>query len=180
MNPYPIRTVGIPCRAQQDGKQQTPSEKMKMLRDGARVHSFSKKASAKRSTIKCVRHPGRTKRATNQSHNSRARAVVISVTSPIPLPLSLPAVEGKGFRSLCQVMNQRPNPTGPKRLLCVELFVATARMPGRKNAAFARDFQNRSCWQFPQRKSGHSPSSAVQIPRAAVRLPSRVSGPFPL
>src|SRR5437868_3764516 len=49
------------------------SEKMKMPRDGARVPSFSKKASPKRSTIKCVRHPGQTRRATNQSHNSRAR-----------------------------------------------------------------------------------------------------------
>src|SRR5438552_14404033 len=46
---------------------------MKMPRDGARVPSFSKKASPKRSTIKCVRHPGLTRRATNQSHNSRAR-----------------------------------------------------------------------------------------------------------
>ena len=62
-----------PCRARPDGKQQTPSEKTKMLRDGARAPSFSKKASAKRSTIKCVRHPGQTRRATNGSHNSRAR-----------------------------------------------------------------------------------------------------------
>jgi hypothetical protein len=44
-----------------------------MPRDGARVHRCSKKASRKRSTIKCVRHPGRTSRATNQSYNSRAR-----------------------------------------------------------------------------------------------------------
>ena len=72
VNPYPIRKVGIPCRAQPDGKQQTPSEKMKMPRDGARVRRCSKKASPKRSTIKCVRHPGQTRRATNQSHNSRA------------------------------------------------------------------------------------------------------------
>src|SRR5207247_7582690 len=55
------------------GKQQTPSAKMKMPRDGARVPSFSKKASPKRSTIKCVRHPGQKSRATNQSHNSRVR-----------------------------------------------------------------------------------------------------------
>jgi len=73
VNPYPIRTVGIPCRAQPGGKQQTPSEKTKMLRDGARVRRCSKKASTKRSTIKCVKHPGRTRRATNQSHNSRAQ-----------------------------------------------------------------------------------------------------------
>jgi hypothetical protein len=68
VNPYPNRRVGIPCRAQLDGKQQTPSEKMKMPRDGARVPSFSKKASAKRSTIKCARQPGQTRRATNKSH----------------------------------------------------------------------------------------------------------------
>src|SRR6266550_3130948 len=37
------------------------------------ARSFSKKASPKRSTIKCVRHPGHTRRATNGSHNSRAR-----------------------------------------------------------------------------------------------------------
>src|SRR5438477_6926770 len=66
--------VGIPCRAQPDGKQQTPSEKTKMPRDGARVPRCSKKASPKRSTIKCVRHPGRTRTATNQSHNSRVLA----------------------------------------------------------------------------------------------------------
>ena len=48
-----------------------------MPRDGAKVRSFSKKASAKRSTIKCVTHPGQTKRATNQSNNSLARATVI-------------------------------------------------------------------------------------------------------
>src|SRR4030095_15108021 len=83
VNPYPNRRVGIPCRARPDGKQQTPSEKMKMPRDAARVRSFSKKASSKQSTIKCVRHPGRTRKATNQSHNSRARAAVISVTSPV-------------------------------------------------------------------------------------------------
>src|SRR5947207_12561584 len=46
---------------------------MKMPRDEARVRRCSKKASPKRSTIKCVRHPGRARRATNQSHNSRAR-----------------------------------------------------------------------------------------------------------
>ena len=44
-----------------------------MPKDGAKARSFSKKASPKRSTIKCVRHPGRTRRATNQSHNSRAQ-----------------------------------------------------------------------------------------------------------
>jgi hypothetical protein len=49
------------------------SEKMKMPRDEARARRCSRKASTKRSTIKCVRHPGRTRRATNQSHNSRAR-----------------------------------------------------------------------------------------------------------
>ena len=68
----PIRRVGIPSRAQPDGKQQTPSEKTKMPRDGARVRRCSKKASTKRSTIKCVRHPGQKRRATKQSHNSRA------------------------------------------------------------------------------------------------------------
>src|SRR6476659_6910407 len=47
---------------------------MKMPRDGARVHRCSRKASAKRSTIKCVRHLGRKRRATNQSHNSRVLA----------------------------------------------------------------------------------------------------------
>ncbi len=99
MNPYPIRTVGIPCRAQPDGKQQTPSEKTKMPRDEARVPRCSKKASPKRSTIKCVRHPGQKRRATNPSHNSRARRSLATckaaarclffplfVTSPIPLP----------------------------------------------------------------------------------------------
>src|SRR5260370_10211185 len=50
---------------------------MKMPRDGARAPSFSKKASAKQSTIKCVRHPGRTRRATNWNHNSRETATVI-------------------------------------------------------------------------------------------------------
>src|SRR5437667_6052608 len=73
MNPYPNRRVGIPCWAQPDGRQQTPSEKTKMPRDGARVRRCSRKASLKRSTIKCVRHPGQTRTATNQSHNSRAR-----------------------------------------------------------------------------------------------------------
>ena len=47
-----------------------------MPRDGARVRRCSKKASAKRSTIKCVRHPGRKSRATNQSHNSPKFAAV--------------------------------------------------------------------------------------------------------
>src|ERR1700677_4226493 len=58
---------------------------------------------------------------------------------------------------------------GSKRLLRVELFVATVRTPGRTNAASARDFRNRSSWQFPQRRSDQPPSSTVQIPRAAVR-----------
>ena len=31
----PIRKLGIPCRVRADGKQQTPSERMKMTRDGA-------------------------------------------------------------------------------------------------------------------------------------------------
>src|SRR6266403_766151 len=66
------RPASEPCQAQPDGKQQTPSEKMKMPRAGARVRRCSKKASPKRSTIKCVRNPGRTRRATNQSHKSRA------------------------------------------------------------------------------------------------------------
>src|SRR5438874_2273879 len=38
-----------------------------MPRDEARVRRCSKKASPKPSTIKCVRHPGRKRRATNQS-----------------------------------------------------------------------------------------------------------------
>src|SRR5205809_3803314 len=50
---------------------------MKMPRDGARVRRCSKKASPKPSTIKCVRHPGRKRRATKQSHNSHAPAAVI-------------------------------------------------------------------------------------------------------
>jgi hypothetical protein len=54
-------------------EQQTPSEKMKMPRDAARVRRCSKKASPKRSMIRCVRHPGQKRRATNQSHNWRAR-----------------------------------------------------------------------------------------------------------
>src|ERR1700719_4377507 len=45
---------------------------MKMPRDGARVRRCSRKASAKRNTIKCVRHPGLRRRATKKSHNSRA------------------------------------------------------------------------------------------------------------
>ena len=70
-----------------------------MPRDGARVRRCSKKASAKRSTIKCVRHPGQKRRATNQSHNSRAPCAChvqsrgalpfftrFYVASPIPLP----------------------------------------------------------------------------------------------
>jgi hypothetical protein len=68
---------------------------------------------------------------------------------------------------------------GSKRLLCVELSVEAVRMPGRTNAASARDFQNRSSWQFPRRRSDQLPSSAVQIRRAAVQLPSRVTVPFP-
>ena len=40
-----------------------------MPRDGARVRSFSKKADSEWSTIKCVRHRGRRRRATNQSHD---------------------------------------------------------------------------------------------------------------
>ena len=60
------------------GRQAADSlEKMKMPRDAARARRCSRKASPKRSTIKCVRHPGRTRRATNQNHNSRARAAVI-------------------------------------------------------------------------------------------------------
>ena len=55
-----------PVPGSPDGKQQTPSEKMKMPRAGARVRRCSKKASPKRSTIKCVRHPGRARRATNR------------------------------------------------------------------------------------------------------------------
>src|SRR4029077_3181715 len=91
-NPQPNRRVGIPCQVRAGGKQQTPSEKTKMPRDGARVRRCSKKASAKRSTIKCVRHPGQTRRATNSNNNSRARVAVRSprakfyVASPIPLP----------------------------------------------------------------------------------------------
>jgi hypothetical protein len=46
-------------------------------------------------------------------------------------------------------------------------------MPGGTNAASARDFQNRSSWQFPRRRSGQPPSSAVQIPRAAVQKEQR-------
>jgi len=41
------------------------SEKTKMPKDGARARRCTKKASMKRSTIKCVRHPGLTGRATN-------------------------------------------------------------------------------------------------------------------
>src|SRR6267142_3622886 len=72
VNPYPNRRVGIPCRAQPDGKQQTPSEKMKMPRDGARVPSFSKKASMKRSTIKCVGQPRQSGIATSGNRDSHA------------------------------------------------------------------------------------------------------------
>ncbi len=72
-NPYPNRTIGIPCRVRAGGKQQSHSEKMKMPRDGAKVRRCSKKASTKRSTIKCFEQPRRTRRAANQSHNSRAR-----------------------------------------------------------------------------------------------------------
>jgi hypothetical protein len=77
-----------PCRAQPDGKQQTPSEKMKMPRDGARVRRCLRKASPKRSTIKCVRHPGQTRTATNQSHNSRARATVIPAAA-VPATIAI-------------------------------------------------------------------------------------------
>src|SRR6267143_1555039 len=70
-NPYPNRTVGIRCRARPDGKQPSPSEKMKMPRDGARVPRCSKKASAKQSTIKCFGQPSPTKRRTNLNHNFR-------------------------------------------------------------------------------------------------------------
>ena len=56
--------------------------------------------------------------------------------------------------------------------------VAVVRMPGRTNAASARDFRNRSSWQSPRRRSDLPPSSSVQIPRAAVRLPLRVTAPF--
>jgi len=68
---------------------------------------------------------------------------------------------------------------GSKRLLCIELFVEVVRTPGRTNAASARDFQNRSSWQFPRRRSGQPPSSAAQIRRVAFQLPSRVTVPFP-
>ena len=71
-----------PCRARPDGKQQIPSEKTKMPRDGARVPRCLKKALPKRSTIKCVRHPVPTRRATNHSHNSRARAVRLPRAKP--------------------------------------------------------------------------------------------------
>ena len=77
-----------PIPAQPDGKQQTPSEKTKMPRDEARVHRCSKKASAKRSTIKCVRHPGQKSRATKKSHNSRARATVIPARRKYSSPFS--------------------------------------------------------------------------------------------
>src|SRR5439155_19329015 len=70
VNPYPTRRVGIPCRAQPDGKQQTPSENMKMPRDGARVRRCSKKASPKRSTIRCVRHPRKSRNATSSNSES--------------------------------------------------------------------------------------------------------------
>jgi len=79
----------VEARARPDGKQQTRSEKTKMPRDGARVRSFSKKASAKRSTIKCVRHRGRRRRATNQSHD---RTTVIPVRRKYSNPSREPAV----------------------------------------------------------------------------------------
>ena len=67
-----------------------------MPRDGARVRRCSRKASAKRNTIKCVRHPGRTRVATNWNHNCRegdlisaqslflAPSPVGRITSPMP------------------------------------------------------------------------------------------------
>jgi hypothetical protein len=81
-----------------------------MPRDGAKVRSFSKEASARRSTIKCVRHPAQTRRATNQSHNSRVRATGKAAARCLFLraftwprlfrcPLSLPAAAGECFRS---------------------------------------------------------------------------------
>jgi hypothetical protein len=66
-------------------EQQTLSEKMKMPRDGARARRCLKKASAKRSTIKCVRHPGQMSRATNQSHNSRPRRSLATCEITWPL-----------------------------------------------------------------------------------------------
>ncbi len=67
-----------------DGKQQTPSEKMEMPRDGARVHRCSKKASPQRRTIKCVRHPGRRRIAANQNHNSRTPFACHVRSAPFP------------------------------------------------------------------------------------------------
>src|SRR5439155_18738207 len=87
-----------------DGKQQTLSEKTKMPRDGAKVRRCSRKASTKRSTIKCVRHAGRRRIATNQSHNARTRAVVISVISPIPRPAQPTRRGGRMLSELAPVV----------------------------------------------------------------------------
>ena len=88
LNRYPIRRVGIPCRAQSADKQRTRLAKMKIARDEARVRSCSKKESKKRSTIRCFRHPGQTTTATNQRHNSRARATVIPAAA-VPATIAI-------------------------------------------------------------------------------------------
>jgi hypothetical protein len=84
-----------------------------------------------------------------------------SSASRISQPLTILCASHLGCRSTGPVI-------GSKRLLSVELFVEAVRMPGRTNAASARDFQNRSSWHFPRRRSGQPPSSDVQIRRAAV------------
>ena len=67
MNPYPNPRVGFPCRARPDGEQQTPSVKMKMPKDGARVRSFSKEDVSEAEHDQMCQ----TSRATNQSNDSQ-------------------------------------------------------------------------------------------------------------
>ena len=52
--------IGIPCPDQPDAKQRIHSAKMKIPRGEARLPKCTKKASMKRSTIKCFAPPRRT------------------------------------------------------------------------------------------------------------------------
>ena len=61
-NRCPNRKPGILCRAQPDARQRILLEKMKMPKDEARLRRCTKKASMKRSTIKCFAQPRREER----------------------------------------------------------------------------------------------------------------------
>ena len=123
---------------------------------------------------------GNTGRKSEKRAASLTKEGLSEVRKPTVSIFLKPSIRKKQFLSQIKLREGSPRElTGPKRLLCVELFAEVVRIPGRTNAASVRDSQNRSSWQFPRRRSGQPPSSAAQIPRAAAQLPLRVTAPFP-